>query len=609
MIISQSHFEPTTSVKHHYTQLQDWLKSKGWKQIFNKSTWCLLGILLVYGGLLLPTVGRLGISWDEQTDIEVAHAYLESPEGWFEGSTYDPSQTRLPMFTVAVVYMLFHNSGLILARCLSCIVGALTLVAVTIYGKRRYSIYCGLLASGLLATSPFFLSFARVAFTETDIYLACMLAWLVICVDRFQEQPSIRRAALVGVITGLAFSAKFTAVVVLLPVWYVVWQSGRYGQGKDLHTEKPNKFNAWLVAIFVCLLGGWYFSHSLSPAVYRGALRTTHYLLILVGWLLVLAWAFRRDRFTTSWFMLGLFITGLAALTFLVVPPEHLTNRAILQSLTDRFQQEMGFRAGFMVEATALHLASVFFKSSPVIGAGFLISLILASLQWRNWKNRFPVLVVWFYLGALILLPLAQTFYTIPILPLLALFAADQFLSLASRHRAIATGLAAAAMFILCLDLISCYPDYNLNGYQWLGPRYFFGRPTIGYRSISQTTSDGVQQAIQWVCENADSQDRVVVYAYPWHIVEASCPDPPFTIGRGQRDSVRTNPDYVIVHINRTIRERWSTWFSGEGNYVPVGSVFWEPYDGDWLHTHYTKVFSVQRAFGLEIASIWQRND
>jgi 4-amino-4-deoxy-L-arabinose transferase-like glycosyltransferase len=607
MITSGSHLDPRLSEKHLFPRLLGWVKAKIRVRKFSSYTGYLLGILLIYGGLLLPTVGRLGISWDEQTDIQVARAYLESPQGWLEGSIYDPSQTRLPMFAVALGYWLFHNSGLILARCFSCLVGALTLVAVYIYGKRRFGVSRGLLASALLATSPFYLSFARVAFTETDIYLACTMAWLVVCVDRFQERPSIRRAALVGILSGLAISAKFTAVVVLIPIWYAVWQSTRHAAAKDLLTQKPFLFTAWLVEIMVCLLGGWYFAHTFSPAVYQGALRLSHYLLIVVGWLLVVVWAIRRYQHTTSWFKLGLFITALAALTFLILPPEHLTNRTILQSLTDRFRQEMGFRAGFMVEAAALHLGSIFFKSSPVMGAGLLASFILPLFQWRDWQRRFPVLVVWVYLGALVVLPLAQTFYTIPLLPLLAVFTADQFLALKSRQLAVAAGLGAAAVFLLVVDLTSCYPDYHLNGYQWLGPRYFFGRPTIGYRSIVQTTSDGVQQTIQWVCENGDSEDRVLVYAYPWHIVEASCPEPGFKISRGQWNSVRTNPDFVIVHINHTIRENWSTWFSSREVDESPNGIFWEPYDIEWLDRNYNLVFSVRRAFGFEMAGVYQR--
>ena len=185
----------------------------------------ILGVFIIYCLLLLPTVSRQGISWDEQTDIWVARAYLKGSGGWLTGSDIDPTQTRLPAFTVALVYKLLNQSGLLLARYISCIIGALTLVGVYVFCKRRYDTRRGLLACSLLATSPFYLSFARVAFTETDIYLACALAWLLVCVDRLQERASFRRAAWVGVVAGLAISAKFTALAVLPAVFYAVWQA------------------------------------------------------------------------------------------------------------------------------------------------------------------------------------------------------------------------------------------------------------------------------------------------------------------------------------------------------------------------------------------------
>jgi hypothetical protein len=43
-------------------------------------------IIVLYSVLLLPTLGRQGISWDEQTDIVIARAYISGPAGWFIGS-------------------------------------------------------------------------------------------------------------------------------------------------------------------------------------------------------------------------------------------------------------------------------------------------------------------------------------------------------------------------------------------------------------------------------------------------------------------------------------------------------------------------------------------
>ena len=274
-----------------------------------------------------------------------------------------------------------------------------------------------------------------------------------------------------------------------------------------------------------------------------------------------------------------------------------------------RFQGEMGRDPTFFAEAAVLHLGSVLFKSSPLVGLGLLVSPFAAALQWRAKPEiRFPMFLLGSYVFGLLLLPLAQTFYMMPVLPILAILAADRLLTLAGRHRRTALVLGACAVLGLVVDLALCYPDYNLNGYQYLGARFLGGRPTVGYRSIVQTTSDGVEQMGRWLNDNARHGDRVAVYVHPWHILEATCPDREFRLVPGDALSVRTRPDYVVIHINATLWQPWSVPFSTHALRSREGSVWWEPYDAAWLQTHFTKVATVRRAFGIEMASVWERN-
>lgn len=532
---------------------------------FLRSPWLLfMGALLLYAVLVLPAVGRQGISWDEQNDLWVAQSYLAAPDGWLAGSEIDPSQTRLPMFTVALVYKLLGTSDLITARLVSCLVGGLTLLGVYLYCKLRFNPSTGILACLLLATSPFYLSFARVAFTETDIYLACALTWLLGCVTRLQDRPTLGWAAGVGVVLGLALSAKFTALVVLPAVWYAVSQSKATGPVKDLPQVKGSSVYFWN------------------------------------GWIIPLVWSVLHRSSTAPRMALASFITGLALLTFLVVPPEHLTNPAILQSLLWRAENELAFNPGFILEAAGLHIGSLIFKSGPLIGMGLLLGLLLTAFQLRGRpETRFPVLLTLFYFGGLILLPLAQTFYIVPLLPILAVFAASQFHRLLARRRAVAVGLAALAVILWAVEMSLAYPDYNLNGYQWLGERVIAGRSSIGYRSIVQTPSDGVEQAVQWLNEHAQPGERVRSYLLEWHIVQAVAPNPTYQIENGF-DAPSPEPDYVVVEINTQVRQSWWTDISR-------GDVFQPPYNPSWLEENYNKVFSVPRAFGIEMASVWKK--
>ena len=101
----------------------------------NKPVFWLSLTLLLYGALLLPTVGLHGISWDEQTDTNIVRSYLLEEGGWITGSGIDASQTRIPMYFVAIIFFLGKTSSLLLARLVSCLMGALTIVAVYIYCK------------------------------------------------------------------------------------------------------------------------------------------------------------------------------------------------------------------------------------------------------------------------------------------------------------------------------------------------------------------------------------------------------------------------------------------------------------------------------------------
>jgi 4-amino-4-deoxy-L-arabinose transferase-like glycosyltransferase len=577
--------------------LGEWTRSA-----LKEPTFYLCLVLLVYAALLLPTVARQGISWDEQVDIAIARSYIARPGGWFVGSDLDPSQTRLPMFTVALVYALLRSSDLVTARLVSCLVGALTIVGVYVYCKREYDYRVGLLASFILATSPFFLSFARTAFTETDVYVACTFSWLLVCMSHLREKPTVGRAATAAVALGLSISAKFTAVAILPAVAIDVLACRKQDEG-DAEARVPKVqivgIAVLLALMAVCALGGWAVSFLIE---YTGAIPVLHYLGTVLWGIPILGWVRRHRHLSPGSIALAVFVTVLALLVFIVVPPVHLTNRNILGSLAGRAGNEMRLDVGFTIEAIALHVGCIIFKSSPLVGLGLLVGLGVTAFQWqRRPAARFPLLVALFYAGSLAILPIAQTFYTIPLLPILAILGAKQLSALFSKRVALAVLVGVLAVVLLVVDLWQCYPDYNLNGYQWLGARYWFGRSTIGYRSIVQTTSDGVQQVVEWMNDNVRPSERVLAYLHPWHIVRATSPDPPFRIVDGRREAASTTADYVLFHINCNLNQSWA------GDPLD-GDVFKHLEDAAWLRENYTKMYSVQRAFGIEVASVWKRD-
>jgi hypothetical protein len=57
---------------------------------------------MLYLMLIVPTLDRLGICRNEAVDLEIARAYL-TPRGLLFGLPPDESQTRTPMFSVALL--------------------------------------------------------------------------------------------------------------------------------------------------------------------------------------------------------------------------------------------------------------------------------------------------------------------------------------------------------------------------------------------------------------------------------------------------------------------------------------------------------------------------
>ena len=115
------------------------------------------------------------------------------------------------------------------------------------------------------------------------------------------------------------------------------------------------------------------------------------------------------------------------------------------------------------------------------------------------------------------------------------------------------------------------------------------------------TPSDGVQQAIEWLNENADHGQVAQLYLHPKHIVGFIAPNPQYIMSNGFNDSLLSKPDYVVVHINGLI-------WHGFGLDTPEGDIIRYPFDQEILKQDYKKVFSIERAFDIEIVSIWQRN-
>jgi hypothetical protein len=560
----------------------------------------------VYLALVLPTVSRHGIAWDEQTDLGIATTYATEPGGWLVGSDVDPQNARLPMAGVAALFALLGGPSLLAARLSSCALGVFTLIAVFVFCRRELDARKGIAACLVLATSPYFLAYSKAAFTEGDVFVTCALAWLLVCLSFLRRERNLGWSAVTGVSLGLALASKISAVAAIP----VVLITALLPAGDDRDTAENLSRRVWIAitalssALSLSVFGGWGLGEAVAgrDGEVGLAFLAGQALVVVALWVALLVVAAKHRGARLGKAKLAAFTLVLGSLTFFVAPPLHTTNADIFESLLRSFLvSNFAAPAPFGLEKAWLHLTVIAVKPSFVIGVGAWASVAVAAFRVRSRPElRIPLLLVALYVLFLLRLPWAQTFYMMPVFPALAILLADTGVELFDRRRGAALALAAAAAVFLVTDLWRSYPDLHLNGYQWVGVRTWGGRPTLGARSIVPIPPDGAEQALRWVDERAQPDETVVVFLRPLHILGATIPNPTYSVVDGLADrGAIERADWVVTTLDAELR-------LGYGAENPR-EVFEVPYDAARLRSKFTPVHSVKRAFDLEVARVWRR--
>lgn len=576
-------------------------------------------IVVGYAALAIPMIDQIGIAFDEQTDLGIAQSYADEPLGWLRGSSEDPTNVRLPMYLSWLASGLDANP-LYAARLLSVFMGVLTLLAVFLYCCTVFSPLTGVLASGIVAISPYFLSFSKIACTEGDSFITCMTAWLLLFVALLKKENSVKWVIGAGVCLGLALSAKAsgaalvaaTMVCLLLPRQsHPEHMLSAVELQPVLSGRVAMRVIALLTAVLLIIVGGYALSGPSSPDAIPTAYAQLsddqlmlHYTLALLPWLLALGllYRYRARSFAPGWPLL--LVPALAATTFFLIPPVHVTNPYVITALVEIFLSSSStFSWLFAWEAFTLHFLSILLKSGVVVG--ILLWLGVAAALFRCVRQpalRIPLLFFAAYFAFLTLkMPHAQTFYMMPLFPLAAIFLADWLLQIHKRSLPLFLLLLGSALCSTAWDLGRTYPYTHLNGYQWVGERYLGGRSTLGYRSVAQTPSDGLEQALEWLKQNVSPGERVLYFTYADHIVRPRLGGTGLVYLNGFHPIYTLDQaNYVLIHINADIND-------GRGLDNPEGSIDIAYYDKEQLLKEFRKVHVQKRPFGLEAASVWYR--
>jgi hypothetical protein len=572
--------------------------------------WVLVPIVAVYLALVVPATLSQGINWDEQVDLTIASSYLDGGEGLIVGSDVDKSQTRLPMYSVALLSMVAGSLSLTLARLVSICVSALTVIGVYVFCRRRLDPAKAVVAAAIVATSPYFLAFAGLAFTEGDAFVTCATVWTLIAGSNLMQKRTVGAAALAGCALGLAVSSKFLGVALIPAVLLAVFVSGTHSNSNITSDAGKRRAIANVVSATAPI---GLLQPSTGPltrviADLRSFLGNDwiRYLLTLALSAVMLSWIWLHRRRVVSDILASGIVVTASVLTFFVVPPVHTTNSHIVRDLLAK-SSGAGITVAQVAEFAAFHAFVLVLKPGILIGLGLAAGVVAALVHFRSRPElRLPVLMAVFYFGFVSLTPVAQTFYMMPVFPLLAILMADWLVETGRRSRPLLVAILLAVVSTIGWDLAASYPDFALNGYQWTGERYLAGRATLGYRGIAQIRANGVEDLLMWAQDNVAEGDTVAGFISERHIVRALAPDPAYVyIDAFEASFERTCPelacaDWVFTEINSHILQRY------DGS-QPDASIYRYRFDRALLESQFEKVLSIVSAYDIEVAQVWRR--
>jgi len=518
----------------------------------------------VFAAVAGASAGNLDILWDEAVDLQIAAALAEHPIVG-EGRAVDPSQFRLPMYVTALASKLSGRSSLAAAREVSVGVGVVGILAAAGLAWTLFGRATGALAAALLALSPYYLAFGRIAMTEGDVFVAATVALTCWAFAAYLSRPTTWRWALTGILLGAAVGAKAYSIV-LAPIFWLCLAGWAWpADGKEVRRQRlwgtlvVSALALVLAVIVVQIMPDW------AVAVWAAV------------WVLLLSTlgAVRLDGIGglgRGRGLAGIFIV--AALTWAAAMPEHLTQPHILRGLVGRAANwDHKPPLAMALDHLRLYSGIVLFKATIPVGVLSAVGLLVGLARCRTDPRwRIPTLGVLGWVAALCFLPLRQTFYLMGVYPLLMVLTAAFALGLvgwvAGRGRgrlALASVLfVAGPLAWLAEQAWAAYPDYQLYpdrlfapGFRWLGAE------VRGYRNLIQTNSDGVETLLRWCLVEVPAGSRVVSYLWEDHILDRDLPDGlPFTLIRRaiSQDSAAVPPppsiadaDFVLLHINNLL--------------------------------------------------------
>ena len=496
----------------------------------------------------------IGTHWDESVDLQIARALLEDP---LRGTPLDPSQGRLPMYVTALALSVArptdYQSTLSVSRSLSIAAGSVAILLTFVLAGRWFGMPTALLSAAILAASPYFLSFSRLAMTEGDAFCAAGVLLVLLAFDRYRWRRDSPSIVLLALAFGIALASKFLLVCLFAPlilcdlstdacpVESTVSRPGRATTSETLWSVISWSAAATFLVISP-MAASWPSASDLRretfPAVSQGVFvgSVAFWAGALAIGLVLIHDSFRRRP--GSQFILKAgghwppwarwpTIVLLSGVFCLVLFPEHMFNSRIMATFFGRLSHWDGQQplSGF-VPSARLYAGVVLFKIGLPLGVLSVSALVWAALRMRReFAPRVILCVTAVYAAVLAALPLWQTFYLMSIYPMLVIVLSAFLVDVAAALPRGATRTAwvivvTGAIGWMLLGDIRVYPAFGYYGYETLGPRWM-GSDTRGYRNIVHVTNDGTEEALRWCDEHVPKGCRVFMFTTDLHVAQA----------------------------------------------------------------------------------------
>ncbi|MEA2436757.1 MAG: hypothetical protein QOF65_1313 [Thermoleophilaceae bacterium] len=154
------------------------------------------------------------------------HGYVNPAELFFKGNSV-PTATHPPLYTLVIAAATkLGITGDEAQRSLGCIFGAGTIAVIGLLGRRVAGPRAGLVAAAIAACYPLLIAADGALMSETLYSLLIGLA--LIAAYRVRDDPGWRRAAVLGVVIGLAALTRAEALLLLpllaLPAAWRRWR-------------------------------------------------------------------------------------------------------------------------------------------------------------------------------------------------------------------------------------------------------------------------------------------------------------------------------------------------------------------------------------------------